>query len=192
MKKLTLLLVCLALVFSLAGCMGSNNETNGSTPSATTSSKENTSEGIVDNESSTDNNTTDGSNTSDTGSDNSATNGTETGDLKDGKYTAEADTYDDEGYKPFVELTVKNGKVSEIDLDAVNSKGDYKKDSNAASDWIDKMMLFEKEIVVKGLEAIDFNEDGTVDGIEGFDLNVGDYTKLINEAISKAKKGNSQ
>ena len=43
-------------------------------------------------------------------------------------------------------------------------------------------------MVAKGFEALDIASDGTVNGIEGFDLNLGEYTPLINEAIDKAKK----
>ncbi len=176
MKKLILALFCFVLSISLVAC-SSSGDTTGS-KSSDTASKNNSSTAITDNSSQNNSVSSIGSDTS------------ETGELKDGTYTAEADNYNDEGYKPFVELTVSDGKVTKIDLDAVNQDGDYKKDSDNDG-WIDKIMLFEQEVVAKGLEAIDIATDGAVNGIEGFDLNLGEYRDLINEAIDKAKNKNA-
>lgn len=40
--------------------------------------------------------------------------------IKDGKYRAEFDMYDDYGYKDFVEITFINGEVTEVTMDAVS------------------------------------------------------------------------
>lgn len=174
MKKLALILLCFAMSVSLVACTNSNNNDMTDSANNSTVSSENRDTGITDNNSSGNNNS----------SNDTAENGEE---LKDGKYTAEANDYGEDGYKPFVELTVSNGKISEIDLDAVNKNGEYKKDSDN-TDWIDKIGLFEKEMVAKGIADIEFNSDGTVNGIEGFDINIGEYTDLINEAVAKARK----
>ena len=42
-------------------------------------------------------------------------------DIKDGKYRAEFDTYDEYGYKDFVEITFVNGEVTEVTMDAVSA-----------------------------------------------------------------------
>lgn len=112
----------------------------------------------------------------------------DTGALKDGKYTAEGKEYDEEGYRPYVEIEVKNGKITDVDCDAVNEKGDFKKDNDTYDDWEDKIEMFEDEVEVKGLDKITVNSDGSVSGINGMDLNVGEYSKLLKEAIDKAKK----
>ena len=41
-------------------------------------------------------------------------------DIKDGKYRAEFDSFDDYGYKDFVEITFLNGEVTEVTMDAVS------------------------------------------------------------------------
>ena len=48
--------------------------------------------------------------------------------------------------------------------------------------------MFEDEVEVKGLDKVNINEDGSVSGINGMDLNVGEYAKLLKEAMDKAKK----
>ena len=108
--------------------------------------------------------------------------------LKDGKYTAEGKDYDEEGWRPYVEIEVENGKIENVDLDAVNQKGDFKKDDDKFDAWEDKIELFEDEVKAKGIDAIKLNDDGTVSGIEGMDLNVKEYATLLSEAIEKAKK----
>lgn len=176
MKKIILGLLTLTLSFCLAACGG-----NGTTSSMNSSTGSDASSGMI---TSSDNSSSGQASSTE---DSSGTNGENTV-LKDGKYTAEGKNYDDEGYKPYVELTVKNGKITEIDCDAIDKDGDFKKDEDDMKSWVDKIMLFEKEVVAKGLEKIKFNDDGTVTGIDGMDLNVGEYSKLIEEAINKAKK----
>ena len=172
MKKLFLAFLSLALCFSFAAC-SSGEETTGSKTDETSSMTSSKTE-IMPSESSNESSSMNEPSESDTA-------------LKDGTYKAEGEDYSEDGYKPTVTLTVSNGKISDIDLDAVNKKGERKKDSDQ-DDWIDKIVIFEKEMVAKGLEALDIASDGTVNGIEGFDLNLGEYTPLINEAIDKAKK----
>ena len=41
-------------------------------------------------------------------------------DIKDGKYRAEFDSFDDYCYKDFVEITFLNGEVTEVTMDAVS------------------------------------------------------------------------
>lgn len=173
MKKLFLAFLSICLCFSFTACM-SGEETTGSKTDETSSMTSSKTE-IIPSESSKEASAADESSVmSDTA-------------LKDGTYKAEGKDYSEDGYKPTVTLTVSDGKISDIDLDAVNEKGEHKKDSDQ-DDWIDKIVIFEKEMVAKGLEALDIATDGTVNGIEGFDLNLGEYTPLINEAIDKAKK----
>ncbi len=118
----------------------------------------------------------------------SMADGDTAGKLKDGKYTAEGKEYDDEGWKPYVEIEVENGKIDDVDIDAVNQKGDFKKEDDKYDEWEDKIELFEDEIKNKGIDKIEIGDDGTVSGINGMDLNVGEYAKLVEEAIEKAKK----
>ncbi len=177
MKRILLLISVFALVFSLTACTAGN----GNTASDMVDSAVSGAESVMSEAGSA------LSNGDTTKSDTADTNAT-TGALKDGKYTAEGKEYDDEGYRPYVEIEVENGKITDIDCDAVNESGDFKKDNDKYDNWEDKIELFEDEVEVKGLENVTVNDDGLVSGINGMDLNVGEYAKLLKEAIDKAKK----
>ena len=116
------------------------------------------------------------------------TNVGDMGKLRDGEYTATSDTYDSDGYKARVKVKVENGKISEVDCDAVDKDGNEKSDNDAHNDWDDKIELFEDAVVMRGLDNLRFADDGTVTGINGMDLNVGEYRKLLTEALAKANK----
>ncbi len=116
------------------------------------------------------------------------TNVGDTGKLRDGEYVATSDTYDSDGYKARVKIEVENGKVAEVECDAIDKNGNEKTDNDNHNDWEDKIELFEDAVVMRGLDKLEFAEDGTVAGIDGMDLNVGEYKKLISEALNKAKK----
>lgn len=46
----------------------------------------------------------------------------------DGTYKVEADAFDDHGWKPFVELVVKDNKIESVDFNYVNKEGKLKTD----------------------------------------------------------------
>ncbi len=51
--------------------------------------------------------------------------------VSDGTYRAEYDSYDDSGYKDFVEITFKDGLVTEVTMDAVSeADGSLKSESD--------------------------------------------------------------
>ena len=51
--------------------------------------------------------------------------------IKDGTYRAEFDSFDESGYKDFVELTFKDGNVTEVTMDAVSeTDGSLKSESD--------------------------------------------------------------
>ncbi len=180
MKRILFCISAFALMFSLTACSGGNN---GNTTSDMMDSAASGAESVVSNVGSAVSDML-GSDTTGSDSQNSDTAGA----LKDGKYTAEGKDYDDEGYRSYVEIEVENGRITEIDCDAVNEKGDFKKDNDTYDSWEDKIEMFEEEVEVKGLDKVTVNDDGSVSGINGMDLNVGEYAKLIKEAMDKARK----
>lgn len=181
MKRILFCVSVFILVFSLAACnSGNGNNGNNNTTSDMINSAASGVGSIASKVESAMSGMTDGSTTGSKDAD--------TGALKDGKYTAEGSDYDDDGYKAYVEIEVENGKITEIDCDAVNEKGDFKKDDDTFDSWEDKIEMFEDEVELKGLDKITVNDDGTVSGINGMDLKVDEYAKLLKEAIDKAKK----
>ena len=52
--------------------------------------------------------------------------------FKDGEYHAELANYDDHGWKDYVDVTVKDGKIALVTFDAVNEEDGRKKTEDAA------------------------------------------------------------
>lgn len=180
MKRLLICLSVFALAFSFTAC----NRGSGNTASDKMDSAMSGAESVVSKVGSAVSDMMNG----DTTESDTANSGSSNGALKDGKYTAEGKTYGEDGFRPYVEIEVENGKITEVDCDAVNEKGDFKKDDDAHDSWEDKIEMFEDEVELKGLDKISVNSDGTVSGIDGMDLNVSEYAKLLKEAIDKARK----
>lgn len=114
---------------------------------------------------------------------------TDTAELKDGTFRAESDEKDKDGYKEYAEVTIKDGKISKIDCNAENDEGKLKKDDESMSAWVDKIAIFENEVINKGIENISLDTNGKIADLDGMDLDVSNYAKLITKALEKAKKG---
>lgn len=70
------------------------------------------------------------------------------GHLHDGYYTAEADRYDDEGWKEYLVLYVSNNKIVAVEYDARNSSGFIRS-------WeVDRMRRDERELGMNFRAAI--------------------------------------
>lgn len=175
MKKFILPIIVFSLVFSLTACTGGSDTTESKKDDLKNDAQSMVSSVMSGVESVADGITGD-------------TNVGDTGKLRDGEYVATSDTYDKDGYKARVKIEVENGKITEVDCDAVDKDGNEKSDNDSHNDWDDKIELFEDAVVMRGLDKLEFAEDGTVAGINGMDLNVGEYRKLITEAMNKAKK----
>lgn len=175
MKRFILPIICFLLAASLTACTGGSDTTESKKDDLKNDAQSMVSSVMSGVESIADGITGD-------------TNVGDMGSLRDGEYTATSDTYDKDGYKAKVKVKVENGKVSEVDCNAVDKDGNEKSDNDAHNDWDDKIELFEDAVVMRGLDKLEFAEDGTVGGINGMDLNVGEYKKLLTEALNKAKK----
>lgn len=179
MKRLLICISVFALTFSLAACNSGKGNTGSDMMDSAVSGAESVVSKVGSAVSDMMSGDTTGSNTANSG---------DTGALKDGKYTAEGKTYGEDGFRPYVEIEVENGKITEVDCDAVNEKGDFKKDDDTHDTWEDKIEMFEDEVELKGLDKITIGSNGTVSGIDGMDLDVSEYAKLLKEAIDKARK----
>lgn len=121
------------------------------------------------------------------------------GGLRDGEYKASADSFDEQGYKATVALTVSDGKVYSIDCDAEHRDGGTKKahsesgkynmkSGGASMEWHEEIALFEAAAVENGIESVTVASDGKTDTVTGCTIAVGEYVDLIKEALEKAKK----
>lgn len=117
--------------------------------------------------------------------------GTEAMNYVDGVYRAEMDDAAAEangGWRDYAEVTVTNGKVSDIKVDSKNTEGKLRSEDTTYTmeptlrGWLDKFVAKVKEI-------------GDVNRIEGLDENVTgteNYRKLVSAALENAKSGNKE
>ncbi|HHW45601.1 MAG TPA: FMN-binding protein [Clostridiales bacterium] len=121
------------------------------------------------------------------------------GKLKDGTYSATAPDFNAQGYKPTVEVVIKDGKVISVSIDEIKEDGSTKKAlsesgqykmvelGGAQAEWHEQVALYEKAVVEQGVENVKLNDKGAPDAISGCTITVSDYAELIKEAINKAK-----
>lgn len=119
--------------------------------------------------------------------------------LKDGEYTATQAAPDEKGYTASATVTVTDGAITSVNLDAVDAEGKTKKEASengeydmesagAQAAWHEEIATFEQYIVDnQGVENLTLNEEGKTDAITGVTISLDAYVPLVQEAIAKAK-----
>lgn len=115
------------------------------------------------------------------------------GDLKDGYYTAEMAEYT-KGWKEYVLIQVKHGKIVSAEFNAKNASGFIKAWDNS---YMENMLSIQgtypnkytREYVQQLLEE---QEDVQVDAISGATSSGENFEKLVDAALSQAAKGDSE
>ncbi|MGF7050272.1 major membrane immunogen (membrane-anchored lipoprotein) [Paenibacillus sp. DS2015] len=167
-KKWSVLLCSLLLVGMLAGC---GKEENNAAPV-----------------------TTEPATTSDTTAPAAAE---ESGKYADGSYYAEGEFDADSGWKPYIVLTVKDGKIATADWNFVSSKGGpdkkavdkagnygMKEKGGAQAEWYEQAETAEKFLIEKqDPAAITLNDEGKTDAITGVSIHVNDLANLSKKAL---------
>ena len=121
-----------------------------------------------------------------------------TGMFKDGHYKAEQADYH-QGYKYYVEITIKNGKISAVDWDAYkeNSPLTKKKESEdgtyvmteTGKKWHEQAKIMQDALIAAGDPAkIKYNpEHAKTDAYAGVSVDVSAFVQLANQALDEAK-----
>ena len=113
-------------------------------------------------------------------------------DYKDGKYRAEYDQVDKNGWKAFVELTVKDGKITEVDYDYLNEKEELKSENAEYNKKMKEIAGTNPETYLPALEEalVDKQDAAKIDNITGATHSVDGFkemvAKLVDEKIKKA------
>ena len=100
--------------------------------------------------------------------------------MKDGTYKAQFKDYDDHGWKDYVSITVKDGKITDVDYDSMNADGTKKSEDQAYRESM--------EPVSKTYPAKFYNPK-KVDAVTGATNSSNDFKILAVEAIKAAKAG---
>ncbi|EHD21689.1 MULTISPECIES: FMN-binding protein [Brenneria] len=115
--------------------------------------------------------------------------------IKDGTYKAETINFDDHGWKPFVELTYKDGKIAGVKFDYTSEKDGHLKTSD--KEYGKKMASVAKtspEVYTVKLaqSLLEKQNIEDVDGVTGATHSTEDFKILAGAAIENAKAGNTE
>lgn len=110
--------------------------------------------------------------------------------LKDGAYKAEASDFDSRGWKPFVELTVKDKKISDVKFDYVNKEGKMKSADEAYNKSMMEKAKTSPSIYTKDLakKLVETQDVAKVDTITGATTSTGNFKALAEKAIADGAK----
>lgn len=117
------------------------------------------------------------------------------GAVKDGTYKAETVGFDDHGWKPFVDVTYKEGKIVAVKFDYTSKQDGHLKTTDA--DYNKKMKaatgVSPSEYTVKFANALVEKQDPEkVDAITGATHSSEDFVIVANAAIQNAKAGKTE
>ncbi len=115
--------------------------------------------------------------------------------FKDGSYRAEMKDFDDHGWKDYVNVTVADGKITEVESDSLNSEDGHKKSEDEAYKEAYIGAGFEtypaatSEKLESGLiEKQDINQ---VDTVAGATHSSDTFKKLVKALEENMKKGDT-
>lgn len=118
---------------------------------------------------------------------------TTTGVYKDGTYKATYDRNDVRNWRAFVEITVKDGKISEAKYDYTNDKGEIRTDNKGYTDAFKAANKYTPkegfdELVKRLITAQDAEK---VDTLTGATHSTKNFKQLAAAALDNAKKGDT-
>ncbi|QGU93962.1 FMN-binding protein [Clostridium bovifaecis] len=113
--------------------------------------------------------------------------------LKDGKYKAEASDFDERGWKPFVEMEIKDGKIATVNFDYINKDGKFKSEDAEYNKNMEAKVKTGPAKYTKQLEdaLVEKQDPATVDTIAGATHSVDNFKKLAGKAFENAKAGDT-
>ncbi|WP_446899707.1 FMN-binding protein [Clostridium sp. LBM24168] len=114
--------------------------------------------------------------------------------LKDGDYKAEAKNFDNRGWKPFVQIQVKDGKVVSARYDCINKEGKYKtEDQDYNKNMASKTNGMNPVKYSKQLtdDLINKQDASKVDTVTGATESSKIFKELSEKLIDKVKKGDT-
>ncbi len=116
--------------------------------------------------------------------------------LKDGTYEAKADAPDNNGFTDVVTLTVKDGKITEINWDAVGADGSTKSVLSENGEyvmtedgltWKEQAEALAKAVVEnQSLSFLNLDEQGKTDVVSGVSISIGGFRALAEKCLKEA------
>ncbi|NLP46868.1 MAG: FMN-binding protein [Epulopiscium sp.] len=108
--------------------------------------------------------------------------------LQDGTWTAEADTFDDHGWKPTVSIKVEGNKITEVIFDYVNENGQLKKEDEGYNIAMKGKSGTSPEEAFPQLEQelIEKQNVDNIDVVTGATVSSEDFKTIAKKALEKA------
>ncbi|AGB17764.1 FMN-binding protein [Thermoanaerobacterium thermosaccharolyticum] len=118
-----------------------------------------------------------------------SSNTSSSGTYKDGTYKAEQTAFDAHGYKGQIEITVKDGKITNVLYNEVDKNGKFKRDdADYASKMKAKNNITPKEVDEKlQQELVDSQDTSKVDTVAGATESSKTFKELADQALKDAK-----
>lgn len=116
----------------------------------------------------------------------------ETAKIKDGTYKSEASDFDDKGWKPFVEVEYKDGKISSAKFDYTNKEDGHLKstDQNYIKAMAAKSGTSPDKYTVELADALVEKQDvEKVDSVTGATHSADNFKALAKAAVENATAG---
>lgn len=112
---------------------------------------------------------------------------------QDGVYRAEYTEYID-GYKDYVEITVKNGIIEKVEHDGLNDKGEKKSiDEDLKNKYFDEYQTYPEEYMRKYSSSLVDNQSlDMIDVYNGTQKEHGHFNTLAQKALDSSRIGNSE
>lgn len=113
--------------------------------------------------------------------------------LKDGKYKVEASDFDERGWKPFIEVEVKAGKITTVTFDDINKDGKFKSEDTAYNENMEKVAKTGPAKYTKQLEEslVAKQDVAKVDAVAGATSSTNNFKALAAKALENAGKGDT-
>ncbi len=116
--------------------------------------------------------------------------------LKDGTYEAKADAPDNNGFTNVVTVTVKDGKIAEVNWEAVGADGSTKSVLSENGEyvmtedgltWKEQAEALAKAVVEnQSLSFLNLDEQGKTDAVSGVSISVGGFISLAEKCMNEA------
>ena len=116
--------------------------------------------------------------------------------LKDGTYEAKAEAPDNNGFTDQVTLTVKDGKIAEVNWEAVGEDGSTKSVLSENGEyvmtedgltWKEQAEALAKAVVEnQSLSFLNLDEQGKTDVVSGVSISIGGFTALAEQCLKEA------